>query len=240
MTDQELDRLMRRVLLDSMEQRENKAAAVPAFTASARHYREIRSMLADPMRWADRRARPVWKKALQRVAVILLVFSLSLGSLMAVSPAVRAAVIRWAMEWYESHITYRYSGEAIAGDMPQYEITALPEGYIEDESKREEWPDYVFIDYPNRELQKEIYFEYIYMQQGFAKDFFIEDDMTVLSVAVNGFDGQLFLFDNWKDKRNTVTWIDPDRNLQFTIHANLDEIDILNMAESVSLVKTEK
>ena len=46
-------------------------------------------------------------------AVILLVFSLSLGSLMAVSPTVRAAVIRWVTEWYETHITYRYSGEQI-------------------------------------------------------------------------------------------------------------------------------
>ena len=54
--------------------------------------------------------------------MLLLVFSLSLGSLMAVSQTVRAAVVRRVVEWYETHITYRHSGEQIAGDMHWYEI----------------------------------------------------------------------------------------------------------------------
>ena len=36
--------------------------------------------------------------------MLLLVFSLSLGSLMAVSQTVRAAVVRRVVEWYETHI----------------------------------------------------------------------------------------------------------------------------------------
>ena len=240
MTDQELDRLMRRVLRDSMERREDTEAAVPAFTPSARHDRQIRSMLADPIRWAHRRTRPVWKSVLQRVAVILLVFTLSLGSLMAVSPTVRAAVVCWAVEWYENHVTYRYSGNAIAQDMPQYEITALPEGYIEDPSLRTEWPTYTSKKYQNKELQKMILFDYMYMQQGAASDFAFGGDTTILSVTVNELNGQLFLEDDWETKRNVITWVDPSSNIQFTIQANLSETDILHMAESVSLVKTEK
>ena len=58
MTDRELDCLMRCVLLDSMERRVDTEAAVPVFTPSARHDREIRSMLADPIGWANRWARP--------------------------------------------------------------------------------------------------------------------------------------------------------------------------------------
>ena len=46
MTDKELDRLMRRVLLDSMDLREDAAGVVP----SARHRREMRAMLKDPAR----------------------------------------------------------------------------------------------------------------------------------------------------------------------------------------------
>ena len=56
--------------------------------------------------------------------MLLLVFSLSLGSLMAVSQTVRAAVVRRVVEWYETHITYRHSGEQIAGDMPWYETVS--------------------------------------------------------------------------------------------------------------------
>ena len=240
MTDQELDRLMRRVLLDSMERREDTEAVVPAFTPSARHDWQIRSMLADPTRWAHRRTRPVWKSVLQRVAVILLVFTLSLGSLMAVSPTVRAAVVRWVTEWYEDQVIYRYSGEMFTGEMPEYEITALPEGYIEDESEREDDSNYVFRAYRNAELQKTIYFDYAYMQQGSASVFLREEGITILPVTVNGLDGQLFLEDNWEDERSVVTWIDPDSNLQFVLRAYLDKTDILHMAESVSLVKSEK
>ena len=240
MTDRELDCLMRRVLLDSMERREDTEAVVPVFTPSARHDREIRSMLADPIGWANRRARPVWKKTLQRVAVILLVFTLSLGSLMAVSPTVRAAVIRWAVGWYENHITYRYSGDASAQDMPQYEITALPEGYIEDVSLRIEWPNYTSVKYKNEELQNMILFDYIYMQQASVSDFVPGEDTMILPVTVNDLNGQLFLEDDWETKRNVITWVDPGSNLQFTLQANLSETDILHMAESVSLVKPEK
>ena len=240
MTDRELDCLMRRVLLDSMERREDTEAVVPVFTPSARPGREIRSMLADPIGWANRRARPVWKKTLRRVAVILLVFSLSLGGLMAASPTVRAAVIRWAVEWYENHITYRYSGDAIAQDMPQYEITALPEGYIEDVSLRIEWPNYTSVKYKNEELQNMILFDYIYMQQASASDFVPGEDTMILPITVNDLNGQLFLEDDWETKRNVITWVDPGSNLQFTLQANLSETDILHMAESVSLVKPEK
>ena len=182
----------------------------------------------------------MWKSVLQRVAVILLVFTLSLGSLMAASPTVRAAVVCWAVEWYENHVTYRYSGNAIAQDMPQYEITALPEGYIEDPSLRTEWPTYTSKKYQNKELQKMILFDYMYMQQGAASDFAFGGDTTILSVTVNELNGQLFLEDDWETKRNVITWVDPSSNIQFTIQANLSETDILHMAESVSLVKTEK
>ena len=240
MTDRELDCLMRRVLLDSMEGREDTEAVVPVFTPSARHDREIRSMLADPTRWVRRWTRPVWKSALQRVAVILLVFTLSLGSLMAVSPTVRAAVVRWVTEWYEDQVIYRYSGEMFTGKMPQYEITALPEGYIEDESEREDDSNYVFRAYRNAELQKTIYFDYAHMQQSSASAYLREEGITILPVTVNGLDGQLFLEDDWEDERSVVTWIDPDSNLQFALSAYLDEAGMIAIAESVSLVKTEK
>ena len=132
MTDQELDTLMRRVLLDSLKlDLEGATGNELPFEPTPRYQRQMTAMLADPLKWARKRARPVWKKAIQKVAVILLVFSLSLGSLMAVSPTVRAAVVRWVTEWYETHIIYRYSGEDILGEMPHYDISELPHGYTE-------------------------------------------------------------------------------------------------------------
>ena len=239
MTDQELDTLMRRVLLDSLKLNlEGATGNALSFEPTPRYQRQMTAMLADPLKWARKRARPIWKKVIQKVAVILLVFSLSLGSLMAASPTVRAAVIRWVTEWYETHITYRYSGEQITDEMPQYEITDLPEGYIEDESKRIEWPEYISFTFynPNKENDQRIIFDYAYMSQGGASDF-VTEDSEVLSVTVNGLEGQLFLEKDWENTRSTLTWIDAERNLQFTLMAALGETDILHIAESASLVE---
>ena len=237
MTDRELDRMMQHVLLDAIKRDcEKETDDVPAFKPTRHYQRQIAAMLSDPLKWAQKRARPLWKNVAQKIAVILLVFSLSLGSLMAVSPTVRAAVVRWVTEWYETHIVYRYSGEQITGEMPQYEITDLPEGYAEDE--RVNWPSYVSVVYQNKDTGKTIYLDCTYMQQGSASDY-VTDGVEVVPVTVNGLSGQLFLTDDWENKWNTITWNDAERNLQFEIDANVNRDVILHMAESVSLVKTE-
>lgn len=240
MTDQELDTLMRRVLLDSLKlDAESTASGELAFEPTPRYQRQMAAMLSDPLKWERRRARPLWKNVVQKAAVILLVFSLSLGSLMAVSPTVRAAVVRWVTEWYETHVVYRFSGEQLSGEMPKYEITNLPEGYVEDE--RVDWPTYISIIYrkANDENAPWIYLRYVYMQQGTVNNIGTEG-ADIIPVTVNGIEGQLYLARNPDESDSTITWIDPDKNIAFIVDAALDADSILHIAESVSLVKTEK
>jgi hypothetical protein len=240
MTDRELDALMQRVLLDSLRlDWEKKAAPEPAFVPSARYKRQVAGMLADPLAWERKRRIPIWKSIVRQAAVVLLIISLGFGSLLAASPTVRAGFLQWIAEWYETHVTYRYTGTDMAGAMPQYEITELPEGYAEVESERIELPGQVDIVYRNEETGKTIYLNYIHMNQGAASDFKLED-AEVLSVMVNKFDGHFFERSNSKNKWNAVTWIDPDNELQFSIEAHLDKTDILDIAESVFLVKLTK
>ena len=236
MTDQELDTLMRRVLLDSLKlDAESTASGELAFEPTARYQRQIAAMLSDPLKWAQKRARPLWKNVAQKIAVILLVFSLSLGSLMAVSPTVRAAVVRWVTEWYETHIVYRYSGEDISGEMPQYEISGLPQDYTEIIRDVYEASVSVVYESPSGDM---ICFDYTHMQQG-AANIIAPGDDEILDVTVNGIQGQFFLPHDPEDAK-TITWIDADSNLQFVVKAFCSETDILHIAESVSLVKTEK
>lgn len=240
MTDQELDTLMRRVLLDSLKlDAESTASGELAFEPTPRYQRQMAEMVKDPLKWGRRRARPLWKNVAQKAAVILLVFSLSLGSLMAVSPTVRAAVVRWVTEWYETHVVYRFSGEQLSGEMPKYEITNLPEGYVEDE--RVDWPTYISIIYrkANDENAPWIYLRYVYMQQGTVNNIGTEG-ADIIPVTVNGIEGQLYLARNPDESDSTITWIDPDKNIAFIVDAALDADSILHIAESVSLVKTEK
>lgn len=236
MTDRELDRMMQHVLLDAIKRDcEKETDDVPAFKPTHHYQRQIAAMLSDPLKWAQKRARPLWKNVAQKIAVILLVFSLSLGSLMAVSPTVRAAVVRWVTEWYETHIVYRYSGEDISGEMPQYEISGLPQDYTEIIRDVYEASVSVVYESPSGDM---ICFDYTYMQQG-AANIIAPGDDEILDVTVNGIQGQFFLPHDPADAK-TITWIDADSNLQFVVKAFCSETDILHMAESVSLVKTEK
>lgn len=240
MTDQELDSLLQRILLDVYNQNteyEDSENAITPFRPSKRYQRQMTLMLTDPLKWMKRRNRPVWNQVLSRAAVILLVISIAFGGLMATSSTVRAAVTRWAVEWYETHILYRYTGEAITGAMPQYEITELPEGYVEVKNERIEDTNFVSIVYRDSETGKILYLDYIYMQRGSATDF-VTKDVEVESTKINGMDGQLFLSKDWENERSAVTWFDLNKDLQFTVHAHLDRTDILRVAESVCLVES--
>ncbi len=235
MTDQELDQLMRRVLLDASAQNEGQAEPKQEFRASEQYQRETQKMLRDPLSWAKRRSRPVWKRTKQRVAAVFLAIFIGFGGVMAISPTVRAAVINWITEWYETHIVYRYTGEDIPGEMPQYEITDLPDGY--QETVRDIVSAAVSIVYEN-ENHDLICLDYTFMQEG-AANLIVTEGFHVEEVLINGCEGTLFVPDDPQNMK-TLTWIDPEENIQFTLNASLSKIDILHMAESVSLVETTK
>ena len=48
------------------------------------------------------------------------------------------------------------------------------------------------------------------------------------------------LTDDWEHEQNTITWIDAQNKIQFSIDGNFDADDILHIAESVSLVNSTK
>ena len=169
MTDLELDGMLRRILLDVLRNEEaDREEADCIFVPSKNHLRQMKMMLRDPLKWMRNRSKPVWKVIVQKVAIILLIASLGLGSVMVVSPTARAAVIRWMMELYETHMThivYRYFGDQISEQMQHYELTKLPEGYTE--TDRIETDISGSVLYENG-LGGIICFDYTYMQQGGA------------------------------------------------------------------------
>jgi hypothetical protein len=239
MTDQALDKLMRRILLDSLRKDEAELEEqTEPFFPSRGYQRQIKKMLTDPIKWFNSKTKPSWKRVAQKVAVVALIISIGLGSLMALSPTVRASIIRWVTELYETHIVYRYSGEDISGEMPKYVISALPEGFFENAAQRIENPGYTGIWYENQE-GKVILLDYMYMQQGSASSY-VTEDVTVFPVKVNGWDGKLIKSKNSNILDSTLIWIDVKANMQFSVNAALNEMELLHMGESVILVNSTK
>jgi len=234
MTELELDGMIRRVLLDSLrkDEEDREVERASGFFPSKQHLRQMQAMLQNPLKWMRSRSKPVWKVIVQKVAIILLVASLSLGSVMVVSPTARAAVIRWVMELYETHIVYRYFGEQLAGQMQHYELTKLPEGYVE--TDRIETDLLGSVLYENG-VGGIICFDYNYLDQG-AVGIYDPDDSDVRDIEVKGIDGLLFVPHD-PEGMLTVTWIDERANVQFCIVATHDEKEILHIAEDIRLKK---
>lgn len=58
MTDQELDQLMQRVLLDAIKSDcRNMSCEIPNFMPSHRYQHQMAIMIANPLKWARKRAR---------------------------------------------------------------------------------------------------------------------------------------------------------------------------------------
>ena len=76
MTDQTLDQLMKKVLLESI--RTDDETAIPSdlqFVLSSAHQTQIQRMLSDPNGWAKKFGIPIWRVIVQKAAIILVVLS---------------------------------------------------------------------------------------------------------------------------------------------------------------------
>lgn len=240
MTDQELDQMMRRALLDAAAQ---EAEALPQEPPelSPRHGRSMRAMLRDPLAWARSRRRPALRTAARHAAArhaaaVLLVLVLSAAVLVTVSPQARADITRWVAEQTGNVLDFQFRGDSPAQPIPQYQITALPEGYVETE--RTDSFAAGNVTYKNSDGDM-ILLDYAYMQDGALHRIILNDTDTMSDIRVSGMPGKLILSTEEKNF-NRILWIDAAQNLQFTITAAAEESVIIAMAESVSLYDPTK
>lgn len=240
MTDQELDQMMRRALLDAAAQ---EAEALPQEPPelSPRHGRSMRAMLRDPLAWARSRRRPALRTAARHAAArhaaaVLLVLVLSAAVLVTVSPQVQADITRWVAEQTGNVLDFQFRGDSPAQSIPQYQITALPEGYVETE--RTDSFAAGNVTYKNSDGDM-ILLDYAYMQDGASSRFVLNDTDTMSDIRVSGMPGKMILSTEEKSF-DCILWIDAAQNLQFTITAAAEESVIIAMAESVSLYDPTK
>ena len=236
MTEEEIDIFMRKILLDSLKlEWSDYLESAPPVETSKQYLRQMKKMLKDPLTWVRDKTRPVWRKVLHRAASILIVCTITFGTVMATSPTVRAAVLQWIIEWYETNVIYAYLEKDMQPEVPPYEITALPGDYIEKE--RIIFFGYESVTYENED-GKLIYLDYSFIQDGTSTNLLISN-VTVSDITVNGYSGQLFMSQTL-DQTNAITWIDKNENLQFVVDGYIDEVELMRFAESVALIGVEK
>ena len=163
MTDQELDRMLRRALLDAADQ-EAQTPPETEVPLSEGHRRRMREMLRDPLLWFRLRNPYPWRTVARRAAVVLLIIA--------------------------RRVEFRYHGDGPAQALPQYRIAALPEGYTETERAEADWNVRVTYECTGKQW---IRFSYLYMQDGTASSVGIAESDTVKDITVSGMSGKLIL-----------------------------------------------
>ena len=233
MTDQELDRLMRHVLMDGIGQEAEQTSQqdIPAFQPSPRYQRQMAAMQRDPWVWAKKKQRPAWKKWAQTAAALLLAAGLGLAA----SPTARADIVRLAVEWNQNRASFVYSGPDVGDELPCYVLGDLPEGYVQTDWQRL-GPALVAADYESADGDY-LYLDYSYMQQG-GGTFIDMDEGEVIETLVNGMKGYFFQ-DADPEAFDILTWTDTRQNIQFTLGGCMDLDQALALAKGLKQLDTD-
>lgn len=231
MTDDQLDQLLCKAIIQTLDEEWSPILAdTPQLEPSLKYQVETKKMLDDHVGWYRKKTRPIWRKAMRTVASVAVVSAILFGTVMAASPTVRAAVLQWVTEWYETHVVYRYTGEVNDSTPSEYEITDIPSGYaLVDQI---EFPGYQSIIYQN-DTGTFMYFDTIYMDEGIAMGLLISD-VECYDVTVNGFPGTLYISEA-DAQSNHISWIVEENGVHFIIEAHLSAEDLLYIAESVKI-----
>ena len=199
---------------------------------SPRYLRSRMRLLADPFGWAKRMARPVWKRAARTAACVALACLVTLGSLMAVSPAVRAAVLGWLHQVREDLVTFVNPDRHPAEDAPGgWRLSEVPEGFeLTDLSPKESsgwWR------YDDADSSAQLWFS-VYTPEAGEVTANVEDTMNAedghTTVEVQGYEADLFQ----SEGAALLTWQNEAGYLFLLRATDFDDTGaLLEMAEGV-------
>lgn len=225
---------IRQALLDAAEEDLRQALADPTKPAfSPRYLAWEKKFLRNPIGLSKRTLRPVWKTVLRWAACFLLVVSLSLGTLMAVSPQARAWVTAWFTEQHKDHVTYRFQGEALPTEaLRDWAPTYLPDGY--EQTDYIDLENIVSILYNNDDPKMEIELSYQLLTEGGGESLDNERH-EITPVSIHGMSG--YLHTATDDSQNMLVWFDEANHHAFLLMSRVDCDTLIRIAESVVLVK---
>ena len=231
MTESEFDALLRRALIDVIHEDYADILEgepdVPPHTE--KYLRRKRKLLADPIGYVRRLARPVWKKTLRMVACILLALATLFGSVMALSPSARAWVVRMYTEWREEFTKFSFFGsrteDFVTSDWrPEY----MPEGFNEDAVNVT--GNITRVTYKNL-AGSEIYFRYYSLRR---KASFNVDNEHTIPQNITVLNNPAVLYNtNDENYHSHLTWMDLDDDTAFMLSGFIGEQELVQIAESV-------
>ena len=180
-------------------------------------------------------------RSLRSAAAACLVFALILTTLIVTNTFADEMGLRWRVRYRENEVTWLFKdGMEQEGDLPNYEPTWLPEGYVWDRSHdgilRDRMTSYKNLD----EDQSWIHFSYMHISDKETYHLGSLDKGTyeVESIEINGMPGELYTFVDEPDS-GYLLWVDKQGCIVFLLDFNSGAEDAVIIAESVALIEEE-
>lgn len=179
----------------------------------------------------SRARHPVLYHVKRYVAAVLLAIITLFGTVIALSPEARAAVIGWVRSTVGDFFQYTSSNTSDSVEQ-EYELSVLPEGYKQiDIIQKEDGAAYLFTDGSGNILQ----FSYTFSQKD--DSFFVNaEDYEQHSGYVGDLPADIYI-SNKNDENNVIVWQSSNSDVIFRIHANVDQVTLLDIAEGVQKKK---
>lgn len=201
-------------------------AALPApgecsFQFSRRFEQRMRSIIR-------RGNHPVMYKSLQRVACVLLVLLMLFSTVMIFSTDVRAAVIGWIREQYETFYHYFFPTEAEISEPEEYTLGWVPDGFtLAATQATDNITTNIYVGPQNQIIQ----FTYQAGSNSYSA-FFDAESYKHESVSVGDCEADIYLSTD-QAKANGIVWTNQGGNILYSISAQLDQPELIKIAEGI-------
>ena len=180
---------------------------------------------------------PQLRRVLQNIAAILLAVLVGAGVWLTVDTTARAAFFHWVREVYETHIVYRFGGEAPAGVLPEYRPGWLPDGSREVSAVGDQHSQNILYRDETASGKNSLIFSYDRTYEEMSLR--ISGYSAVLDIQVNGMPGHFYTAPDGSGSCGLV-WVDRNTGIVFELSSFLSMEDMMHIAESLELCKTPK
>ncbi len=176
-------------------------------------------------------------------AAIVLALVMLGGSFLLLNTEARAFTLSWYRKVIGNRYSYTFTGDHEGEPLPQFEITALPEGYVLYQDSESDQTRLLRYRKPveGKSTIIPLSLEYSWMQDGFAT-MLLEDNLHTLTctqVTVNGCPADLYRsVSNRNSIRNHyLLWMDEESGIFFYLSTRLSAEETIAIAESIHPLK---
>ena len=220
--------LVRRALLVAATHELSAGDGEEALIPSPRYLAWKRHMLASPFGYARQRARPLWRRGLWIAACLVLAIAVSLGGLMAVSPAARAWARQVFAQWFDDYARFTFPGDS-SRETGAWRTGYLPEGF--ELAEETDLGAMTVLLYKN-EIGAKLYFTYA---SAADVSFGVDTEHHIRqSVTIHGNEGYL-LRSYVPGHPSFLIWTDAARGAAFELTAEIAPEELILIAENISI-----